>query len=252
VTDDVSLLVEFTNDKKKLYKALDSLVKKVKANEIGRSEQYSALLATLREIIVGEQRPIIIFQTDGDELGRLRVKDKQSQQEETPSLYQNLIKQYSLEDVYTTAQKTRTTIYAVIPGVKFIGVPPEKLRDAAELAHKKHLQALAEAQPTMYGAQQTQASDQYLYSLAQTHLRMQLALAGVTKLTGGWAEHLEQPEQSEGIYNRIFAGIERRYILSYYPTNAERDSKLRKVEIKVRNHPEYVVWGKKSYYAENR
>jgi hypothetical protein len=83
-------------------------------------------------------------------------------------------------------------------------------------------------------------------------LRQQLALAGVAKLTGGWAEFLEEPEQAAGIYDRILAGIEGRYILTYYPTNTRRDGKLRRVEIKVRNHPEYAIWGKKSYYADSQ
>jgi len=65
------------------------------------------------------------------------------------------------------------------------------------------------------------------------------------------AEYLEEPEQAVGIYDRIFAGIEQRYILTYYPTNTKRDGSLRQVEIKVQNHPEYILVGKRSYYADN-
>ena len=42
---------------------------------------------------------------------------------------------------------------------------------------------------------------------------------------------------------------DRRYIIGYYPTNRTRDGKRRKVSIEVRGHPEYVVWGKKAYFA---
>jgi len=79
VTDDVELLVGFTNDKRELKKKLNTLLEKSKGAEgflgvggtrrqFGKSAQYSALMATLKEAFDEEdQRPIIIFQTDGDE-----------------------------------------------------------------------------------------------------------------------------------------------------------------------------------------
>jgi hypothetical protein len=80
----------------------------------------------------------------------------------------------------------------------------------------------------------------------------QTALASVAKLSGGWPEFLEKPEQASAIYSRILSDINRRYIIGYYPTNIVRDGKLRKAHFEVRNHPEYVVWGRKSYYAPER
>ncbi|MCI0388171.1 MAG: VWA domain-containing protein [Acidobacteria bacterium] len=249
VTDDVSLLVDFTKDKRKLKDGLDSLRKKAKSGRPGRSEQYSALLATLKELIGGAERPIIIFQTDGDELGRLRNPATPPPGDDMPVSLRNQFKEYSLQDIYTTAEKTRTTIYAVIPGVRFAGVPPEEHAERARRLFDKLFQSRQEWNGWR---RPTPTFEDYLGRRANTILRQQLALAGVAKLTGGWAEYLEAPEQASGIYDRIFAGIERRYILTYYPTNAKRDGKLRKVEIKVRNHPEYVIWGKKSYYADNQ
>ena len=246
VTDDVALLVDFTKEKRKLKDGLDSLRKKAKSGRPGRSEQYSALLATLKELVGAAERPIIIFQTDGDELDRLRNANSSN----IPATPHDQFKEYSLEDIYTTAEKTRTTIYAVIPGVRFAGVPPGEHVDRARTLFEKLFQSQQEwggwrrsLTPTFEG---------YLRSRAQLSLRQQLALAGVAKLTGGWAEHLEEPGQAAGIYDRIFAGIERRYILTYYPTNTRRDGKLRRVDIKVRNHPEYTIWGKKSYYADSQ
>jgi VWFA-related protein len=250
VTDDVALLVDFTRDKRKLKDGLDSLRKKAKSGRLGRSEQYSALLATLKELIGGAERPIIIFQTDGDELGMLRNPVNAPLSVDPPPMFHGRFKEYSLEDIYTTAEKTRTTVYAVIPGLKFIGVSPEERLERARIVYEKLFQNRSGG----WGGwrPQTPVFEAYLRSRAQTLLRQQLALAGVAKLTGGWAEYLEEPEQAAGIYDRIFSGIENRYILTYYPTNNKRDGKLRRVEIKVRNHPEYVIWGKKSYYAENQ
>jgi VWFA-related protein len=249
VTDDVALLAPFTQDKKRLKDGLDSLRKKAKSGRPGRSEQYSALLATLKELVGGAQRPIIIFQTDGDELNRLRNAANMPDGVNMPSTLRDQFKEYSLEDIYTTAEKTRTTVYTVIPGVRFAGVPPEEHLERARVVFNKMFQLRQEWRGWRPEAP---GFEDYLRSRARTLLRQQLALAGVAKLTGGWAEFLEEPEQAVGIYDRIFAGIERRYILTYYPTNSKRDGSLRRVEIKVRDHPEYVIVGKKSYYAESQ
>jgi VWFA-related protein len=242
VTDDVALLVDFTRDKGKLKKGLDSLRKRANSGRPGRSEQYSALLATLKELLAGVERPIIIFQTDGDELGGLRSAEAPG----IPAILHNQFKEYSIEDIYTAAEKTRTTIYSVIPGVRFAGVPPEEHVERARTLFERLLK------PQEWGGWRrslTPTFEDYLRSRAQMSLRQQLALAGIADLTGGWAEYLEEPGQAAGIYDRIFAGIERRYILTYYPTNIKRDGKLRRVEIKARNHPDYIILGKKSYYA---
>lgn len=249
VTDDVALLVDFTNDKKKMKDGLDSLRKKAKSGRPGRSEQYSALLAALKELVSEAQRPIIILQTDGDELDRLRNAARMPGGVNMPAAIREHFKEYSLEDIYTAAEKTRTTVYAVIPGVRFAGAPPEEHLQRARLVFDKMFRLRQEWRGWR---PDTPGFEEYLRARARTLLRQQLALAGVAKLTGGWAEFLEEPEQAAGIYDRIFAGIERRYILTYYPTNTKRDGKLRRVEIKVRDHPEYAIVGKKSYYAESQ
>jgi VWFA-related protein len=250
VTDDVALLAPFTRDKLKLKDGLDSLRKRAKSNRFGRSEQYSALLATLKELTVGVERPIIIFQTDGDELSSLRNAAASPPGAEVRATPGESFKEYSLEDIYTAAEKTRASIYTVIPGVRFAGVPPEEHVERARKLFGKLFQLQQEWGG--WGRQLTPTFENYLRSRAQTALRQQLALAGIADLAGGWAEYLEEPGQATGIYDRIFSGIERRYILTYYPTNTKRDGKLRRVEIKVRNHSEYAILGKKSYYADSR
>src|SRR5262249_53998986 len=94
VTDDVALLGDFTNDKKKIKEGLDSLRKKAKSGRPGRSEQYSALLATLKELVGGAERPIIIFQTDGDELGLLRNPADPSDRLIAPPAFHGSFKEY--------------------------------------------------------------------------------------------------------------------------------------------------------------
>ena len=43
--------------------------------------------------------------------------------------------------------------------------------------------------------------------------------------------------------------MNRRYLVGYYPTNKEHDGKRRKLNITGRDHPEYIVMGRKAYYA---
>ncbi len=40
-----------------------------------------------------------------------------------------------------------------------------------------------------------------------------------------------------------------RYVIGYYPTNKTHDGKRRTIKIEVRGHPEFVVWGRKVYFA---
>jgi len=80
-------------------------------------------------------------------------------------------------------------------------------------------------------------------------VKVQGALAKVATISGGWTEFLEQPSQADEIYSRIVSDINRRYLVGYYPTNKEHDGKLRKISFEVRGHPEYVVMGRKAYYA---
>ena len=52
-----------------------------------------------------------------------------------------------------------------------------------------------------------------------------------------------------GCARREGGGAGGRYVVGFYPANKERDGKRRRVQVEVRGHPEYTVWGRKSYYA---
>ncbi len=249
ISDDVELLVDFTQDKGKLKKSLDSLRKKASDNRPGRSEQYSALFAALRELVKSEEHPIILFQTDGDELQRLQPVGDAAR-----FGVKARTKPYSFQDIYTTAEKSRTTIYTIIPGVQLMGrAPEEQLRRAREI-YAQRLHAMrkraGDESIDIFLARMRQMPDSYFQQMITVQSRQQLAAAGIAKLTGGWAEFLETPEQAGAIYERILAGINRRYLIGYYPTNEARDGKLRKVKIEVKGHPEYRILGKQSYYAK--
>src|SRR4029078_12896864 len=118
-------------DKRDLKKALDSLIEKNRGSkgllgigkrppQFGRSSHMSALLATLNEAFDDEdQSPVIVFQTDGDEIEFLRnsiivhevpsglppeiLREVQEEVEQKRRLQRSLMPEFSLDDVYRAA-----------------------------------------------------------------------------------------------------------------------------------------------------
>jgi VWFA-related protein len=226
VNDEVELMVGFTGDKKRLKSVLDSL--KNRPRGAHGSRQLSALFVTLRELSnAGQGRPIIIIQSDGDEIMNLR--DQQPRAEGQPSTWE-----FGLADIQAAVLGTRATIYTLIPGERLIGAPLEEAR--------------LRVRRSMVGEQE----DQYINTITPIRVRAQEAITGLADISGGWAAYLESPERSDELYERILADINQRYIIGYYPTNEARDGRLRKVQIEAPGHPEYVVHGRRSYYLSAR
>ena len=283
VTDDVELILDFTDDKKKLKSKLESLFDRTKEKKgffsfseqrIGRSKQYSALMATLNELF-GDQdkRPIIVFQTDGDEVFRLQdpvIKPgvppgvpaelrqgwEENVQFRMAFMFENRT-EFSLADLYRTAEKSRATIYTIVPGYQLLGRSPEAQADLMRLDTERRLdREWSNFSATERETMKSQArvswgalSEEVMNFKARESYIVQLALAGVAARTGGWTDFLEKPEQASSIYSRIFSDINQRYIVGYYPTNKDRDGKRRKISIEVKNHPDYTILGRKFYYA---
>jgi VWFA-related protein len=286
VTDDVELIQDFTADKQKLKKKLDSLQDRAEHNSeefggftlagprLGRSKQYSALMATLNEAFAEtDMRPIIIFQTDGDEAVFLHdsvvgftvpaglegeaLEAAKRMAESYRQGLQTAQTEFSLDDLYRTVEGSRATVYTVIPGVKLLGLNPEQ----------QLMKHLSQRDPMLFSSLNRLSPDDkakieerlkklpYDPNMLNARWRvmldanMQAALSGVAALTGGWTEFLERPEQAEGIYTRIFTDINQRYIVGYYPTNKERDGKRRRIDFSVKGHPEYQIYGRRSYFA---
>lgn len=238
VTDDIELLTAFTSNKDELKRGLETIRRRAASQKLGRSRQYSALFAVLRELIEEEERPIIIFQTDGDELDWLRstVGDPGPRGLE-----------YGMGDILAALERSRATVYSVIPGVRLMGLSVEERNERLrEFRTRSGPNAMGVA-PQMRGM-----PDGFYLRLGEMRARQQTALAALSKLTGGWAEFLEHPDQAVSIYSRIFSGIHFSYVIGLYPLDEERDGRRRKIEIRIRNHPEYVVWGRKSYILPTR
>jgi len=233
VTDDVALLVDFTRDKRKLKQALDSLVKKSEARQFGRSSQFSALMATVREMFTEEDiRPVVIFQTDGDELFCLKpsnppllsIPDAYLPPESTTIAPAN----FSLRNLYQAIEKSRALVYTVIPGVRVTS--PAKPNE-----------------PEWSMSPASAPGTRVRTPLTETRSWFQLAAAGAA--IGGWTSYMETPKQAPEIYRNILGDLNDRYVIGYYPTNKAHDGSQRRVVVEVRGHPEYSVTGRKSYIA---
>jgi VWFA-related protein len=248
VTDDVQLLVDFTSDKELLKTQLETLKTSALSGSIGASEQYDAILASLNELFNNEDvRPIIIFQTDGDQLEALNGSGMRNLDPYW------LPRKYSLEDILTATEKTRTTVYSVISGIKFAGVPENDLASRArtDWENRQHatMDLLRVRNFPVPKTKPVEPSDEFFNTYGSNWLRRQMALMGLAKFTGTIPEFLEEPGQADEIYTRVLTDIDRRYVIGYYPTNRLHDGQRRRISVEVRGHPEYTVWGQKSYFA---
>jgi VWFA-related protein len=241
ITDDVDLVCDYTSDKAKLAAALDK-VKERALDPVRRSHswQFTALFAALRELVSTEQRrPIIIFQTDGDEA--VSFRDQPNASEYAFFNGGKASENYGLSDIFDAAKKSRATIYSVMTNERLTGLPPSQLR-------QRSLEVLQRLWQTLVNPDDPE--DAYRVQLyTRMFVEGQKAAARVSTMTGGWMAYLEKPEQADGIYTTILKDINQRYVIGYYPTNTARDGKPRNVRITVRDHPEYYVHGRNSYYA---
>jgi len=247
VTDDIKLLTGFTQDKDKLRSKLESLKKQARNPDArggwfrGHSNQFSALMATLRELFTTEdERPVVIFQTDGDELLLMQPRSTQ-----LPQSMHALGRQFSVDDVYKTAEKSRATIYTVIPGIKLLGISRAEQEERLGPIKEEAIAALTRGGRRLSDQKMQLTFEKQLHSM----VNHQSILAILATITGGWTEFLEEPSQAIEIYSRIVSDLNTRYIVGYYPTNKNHDGKKRKVSFTVRDHPEYMVMGRKAYYA---
>jgi VWFA-related protein len=240
----------------------------------GQSKQYSALMATLNEAFQEEDvRRIIIFQTDGDEALYLRnpavaltippglqgeaLKAAQENLQYHLQYLAHKETQFSLDDLYRAIERERATLYTVVPGVRLWDLPLEErlqkwnpgqlIQTAGWMGHLSR----KEREELKKRIEKNNQRVDPIVAEANVDLisKEQAILAGVATISGGWADFLEEPEQADAIYSRIFSDINQRYIVGYYPTNKERDGKRRKIEFKIKGHPEYQVYGRRSYFA---
>ncbi len=286
VTDDIELLVGYTSNKRELKDSLNSLVERNRGSKgvfglgkkqprFGRSSQFSALMATLNEAFDAEdQTPVVVFQTDGDEIEYLRNSiivhevpggltpelraEVQEEIEHKKKMQRTLATEFSLDDVYREVEKSRVTIYTIIPRTRLLGLSEDEQirRLTAEdervvsswtaAASSDKLKNILEKREEQ---RQKKLTKEIWQARLDQELKVQNALVQMTNLSGGWSEFLETKTQAADIYNRIVKDLNQRYIIGYYPTNKERDGKRRRISITVKGRPDYLITTRTSYYA---
>jgi VWFA-related protein len=263
VTDEIKLLQPFTEDKERLQKQLD-LLKKNQLLTPPNSFQYETLLAILNEMFneTGKTRPIIIAQTQGNTLFLL----KQTQANILPPFAESVIKRepkmksiwenaprrdLSYDEVYIAAEKSKATIYTIIPTLSLIGYSQEEQTERTVQIIEGNRAFLQNSNWHYKGSEKGSTRiepplDEKIF-MSQVMLKKQERLASLAKVTGGWVDFLEKPEQADAIYSRIFSDINQRYTVGYYSTNEAKSGKRRTIKLEVKNHPEYRILGRKTY-----
>jgi VWFA-related protein len=252
VTDDVELISQFTSDKVNLKKILDSLKKKALSRHFGKSIQFSSLYAVLNEMFDEEDvRPIILFQTDGDQLFNLKegIGTLASQIFYQKGLTSSLAKpssNFSLNDLENKIERTRATIYTIVPGF------PPKIKLEENNPNSLYVKVFGNYNydpPSDLESKETILKDLVKQHFPNGFPDQQQTMSDLSNLSGGWLSLLEKPEDADGVYTRILSEINARYIIGFSPTNEVKDGKRRRVKIEVKNHPEYTIWGRQSYLA---
>ena len=284
VTDDIELILDYTDNKQEMKKKLESLIGRTKRDggflglgkdqQLGKSSQYSSLMATFNEMFDDQdKRPIIILQTDGDEIYHLRdpvltyslppdVPDETRQNYGRYALQRQLwIDEkrtvFSLADLYRTAEKSRATLYTVIPGPQLVGVDFDVRMERVKADLIRSREMVLSKLPSDQRKRAEERNEEMWRPFSPANLKaktselytIQLALASLALRTGGWNDFLETPDQASAIYSRILSDINQRYVIGYYPTNKAHDGTRRIIKVEVKGHPDYILVGRRSYYA---
>lgn len=286
VTDDIELLVDFTSNKGDLKRALDSLIERTRGSkgmlglgkkrvQFGRSAQFSTLMATLNEAFDEEdEAPVIVFQTDGDEIEYLRdsvivhevppnippglLSEVQEEVEQKRRLQRAGMTEFSLDDVYRAVEKSRATIYPIIPRIGLIGLSEDEQirrltaedeRVVATWIAKASSSKMKDILRARQEEREANTTREMWRARLDQEVKIQQGLIELAKLSGGWAEFLETSAQAANIYNRIVQDLNQRYIVGYYPTNKNHDGKRRRISITVQGHPDLVITSRTSYLA---
>jgi Ca-activated chloride channel homolog len=90
----------------------------------------------------------------------------------------------------------------------------------------------------------------FLSNRGSARLLLQSKLMEIARLTGGRAVFPGTMKELDPLYASIASEIQGQYVLGYVPTNAARDGKWRKVEIKLKHPPERVqLRTREGYFA---
>lgn len=272
-TCDLKLVLDFTTDKNLLKKTLNNLSNNRPGNP-SVARKYGTLMAVLDEMFDEKDvRPIVIFQAPSGgehlkEIDSLKLLESQSSilelkqtadkkleklsrdkqlQKEAEELYPQT--GYGFSDVLERIEKSRATIYSIIPTMRFVGLSREEQLKRARISIEEWMRRAVQTTDLGWiGKEQYRGQERELLD----YIYEQSAMTQIAALSGGLTNFIEQPKDAEKVYNDIFTIINNRYTIGYYSSNDARNEKPRSVEIEVRGHPEYKIIGRNSYIAPEK
>lgn len=277
VTTDAILQLDFTADKMLLKQTLDYVEKKGReyalwygrgakleeldektreeASKRGKRWQFDTLMAVLNEMFdeQGRQR-IVLFQGDGVAVIWLKP-DKDLPYPVSHSTRMNSGGKYTprnkwmsnigFSDVKEAIESSRATIYSVATGIRFFGLPEKERMARAKISFEN--MEKAHGWKNDYPPAERRM---YVDREAKVRTAGQAAMYRVAELSGGNTAIMEKPEDAERIYSDIFAVINNRYVMGYYPTDSKKGEKRRSVKIEVRAQSEYNITARKTYILQ--
>ena len=247
VTDDVHLLTGFTSDKTLLKAKLDLLKTRALAGNTGMSKQYSALWATLKELFPeGTLRPIIVFQTDGDQLSDFTGYGFNGNE-----ITGSITDTSAFRRLLSAVEETGATVYSIAPGPSYVTKSRGELMKNAASDLTQALKTRALLKKTAFDENNLKITWNAIAVWAKSRRRDASAMEYLSLRSGGGLDQLASPDEADAVYSRIFTKMNQRYVIGYYPTNQARDGTQRKIKITVRDHSDYKILGRKSYIAPN-
>lgn len=247
VATDVRLVQNFTNDKKLLKDKLQHLKKEHRA---GRHD-YSTLIAVLDELLKPEyKRPIVINQSFGGELSVLIPMWEFTKKYCERKIWGFCERNFSFSDVENEVERSRATIYSVIPGPRLAGVMREQQTENAHKYLTGYLDEIRRQSGTE--KEKEEFRRKWVEIEMDEQIKTQAALMRTAVLSGGYTSFFQSVEDALPIYEDILKTIENRYNIGYYSTDDSQTDKKRNVKIEVRGHPEYVVHGRKTFVRRDQ
>lgn len=250
VSDDVELLQDFTNDKDKLKKKLESVYKDYIRN-VGRSgghgHAYTALHTALNEMFDDPQnRPIVILQSNGQELHFLKGATRDATN--TPyGLYTGFFN-FTFQELLDKIIEKRVTVYSIVTGRRFAGLSEKEQIENLVLMQADNQYDSTPIRLDRIVPLEVATDYHFVRRIMLEALEFQNSLVTIAETSGGISRFFQTAADADTIYSDILADATNRYVLGYYSNSQASDKKRRIVAIEVRNHPEFVISARKSYF----
>lgn len=240
VSDNLKLLAAFTGNKQVLTMALERL-----ARSSGTSRrEYSTLMAVLKELFVGDEKnPIVLIQSSGDEALLLRPIWPASLTICKRGIKDMCERSFGFPDLLSVVERSRATIYGVVPEPKIAGLAYEEQKRKAAII-------LDGFSDEIHGRRDEGEKARFRniwqdLTIAEA-AAMQQSMIDVTRLSGGFTTFIESVDRVDELYRSLFSTMENRYLIGYY-SQVQKSGSARKIKVSIKGRPEYSVVARKSF-----